>query len=1689
MYKYLNFFNKKGEYCNFSYDPNLDKWTGRIDFNTVSEGLIEDYQLYVLEQFIDSSSGLTVLGRPHLDSSYLPGPSAPVGPSGTTASAIGVTASFDAMIPVEDIFIYNFELGATQNLLNKYYGISYDFDYDPVQTIAGPSSTYPGIKETSNIRSEALQINIGFQPSNEDGYTSHLYLKDSSGHIFADITVYGEGEEEDERLKDMLMNLGIDLLPQDSIIFDTVDVNESETDWVLINQKRKELLLEYSNIFPYLGSYKALINVIKYFGYQNVRMKEYWKNIDTTSKNFGKYITTDISDLFTENANFNNSRLVPSRIYKKTSLFGLYYDITVDSGEFDDDGIPIVEEVFPFTPQEILIKIFALKKKLKEYFLPLNARIIDVVGEAVFYGKYDINIWNEQARIDSISIGIKPKFSVYPSNKGTIEDLRPLSFFGCPVGPDLNLGGSSNILSWRVGYGSTIYTGGISDTVQTFYIRFEVPGPTAYTVSSTFVYNANTGQTAFSPAEIANSLIDSIKNYGDPISNNFTAYQEGGSSGIIRIVQKVPIGNGTLYVGATSNTTGGIPGGIFLPGPTASTSPPLGNSGGTSTSINVSSGPFGTFGPSGAPMSYYESCFLGYFDRTNLTINELNDAEGIPVGCPMILQNETFNITWDDADVTFDQIDQPDPSTYGSTGSYLFSRFTVSNDIIGWTSIYPNPGLPTGATYLNIPVGASISGFPYSSYPHLNVYSWNNLGYYGHHEMQWIVSKPETDTPEFVLNSGRLSISEINQYPIILPYAGNYKVELYLWDGYNNKSSLINSDYIEVTVPDIDLIGWYQYRERDYSWDTHRYRVQSEYAKWPKNSGYLPNENLTWNDYGSTWDIPMHPNEEMDMADMSFNSLDALEFYQSQTNPSDNPLVDRLPYKFNLIGEAPRWNDLYHLWWDGMGTRLTQFNIQGLTGQSATIFMTRENTQLDINAGSIYRVGSIAGYTGATGATSLIGATGDLIVSELNKRVYRFDGTSWNYVKDIVDCFHYDFESSNLESKFKSLVKALNETIQGNSEFYPYLSDFIYYYNEQYDSNSNLSPYINAVSKNFDRSKRHIMNMIGGTVDETTYETTNFGFIGDIPTYFEMYDIKNLAFGSLDGEFVIDSGFPNTIPVNNEVNGILPLSDGSMIVYGDFTSYKGVSCQRIIKLTKNGALDPSFNSGGAGPNGRVMAAVVQSDGKIVIGGLFTAYNGTSRIRLARLEEDGTLDASYTVGTGIVRAAGIPYVYDMFIQDDDKVIIGGIFTSYNGSLRNNLIRVDSSGILDTSFNTGIGPNNSVFNILKTREDKFIIFGLFNSYDGSTVPRGITRINSDGTLDSSFYSGVGFNSINGAFGADLDEFGRILLSGNGWTTYGGTSVGKAVRLTENGNLDPSFTFGTIPTAAGPYRLKSLSNGKTLFAGPFTSYNGNPCGGLIVVNSNGSFDSSFNAGQNEFSSTGVAWGSGTIGVAKVRIQNDGKILIPYPGSTYNGVLSSGLVRIIPENSGSSILISGMTAPYYIGSTGLINLASELNGSTAQSFPGIRNYEYNLVYGSSGWTGSGSPTLVPKKIQAISKAFTSPEEIEIEYEGIIGTSYGRSLIKNPNWNGIRVLKYTRELPLLTNVNFTYDLAKMKGKTNPTWILHKENDSDFQDIYFNNPYFSYLFTKRGSYTFSLTLEDTNGNEKTITKTELIKIV
>ena len=180
------------------------------------------------------------------------------------------------------------------------------------------------------------------------------------------------------------------------------------------------------------------------------------------------------------------------------------------------------------------------------------------------------------------------------------------------------------------------------------------------------------------------------------------------------------------------------------------------------------------------------------------------------------------------------------------------------------------------------------------------------------------------------------------------------------------------------------------------------------------------------------------------------------------------------------------------------------------------------------------------------------------------------------------------------------------------------------------------------------------------------------------------------------------------------------------------------------------------------------------------------------------------------------------------------------------------------------------------------------------------------------------------------------------------------------------------------------------------------------------------------------------------------------------------------------------------------MIELHNELVGSTAD---GIKDYTYNIVIGQTGGTHSpiysGSLTGVTgatslgfaSKIIATKKSYNAYDTETYSFNGgVVGTRFGRSVTSNISWNELRTLKYTTELGRWSQVNFSYLNGGMHGKKNPTWELIRENDSDWVNIYYNGDYFSYLFNKSGSYTLNLTLEDTNGNTKKITKTELIKI-
>jgi len=134
-----------------------------------------------------------------------------------------------------------------------------------------------------------------------------------------------------------------------------------------------------------------------------------------------------------------------------------------------------------------------------------------------------------------------------------------------------------------------------------------------------------------------------------------------------------------------------------------------------------------------------------------------------------------------------------------------------------------------------------------------------------------------------------------------------------------------------------------------------------------------------------------------------------------------------------------------------------------------------------------------------------------------------------------------------------------------------------------------------------------------------------------------------------------------------------------------FTTYNGAARNRIARLNANGSLDATFNPG-AGADNTVYKVAVQPDGKILLAGAFANARSAARSRIARLNADGTLDTTFNPGTGANNT-----IWSVAIQSDGRIIVSGAFSTFNGAPRVRLARLNADGSLDNSFNVGSGMN--------------------------------------------------------------------------------------------------------------------------------------------------------------------------------------------------------------------------------------------------------------------------------------------------------------------------------------------------------------------------------------------------------------
>ena len=303
---------------------------------------------------------------------------------------------------------------------------------------------------------------------------------------------------------------------------------------------------------------------------------------------------------------------------------------------------------------------------------------------------------------------------------------------------------------------------------------------------------------------------------------------------------------------------------------------------------------------------------------------------------------------------------------------------------------------------------------------------------------------------------------------------------------------------------------------------------------------------------------------------------------------------------------------------------------------------------------------------------------------------------------------------------------------------------------------------------------------------------------GDFTTY-NTISRNRIARANVDGSN--DASFNPGSGANDFINSMV-LASGKIIIGGGFTSYNGQSRYHVARLDANGALDNGFNPG-LGADDTVWAVAVQTDGKVLIGGEFNNVNGFPRAHIARLNSDGTVDETFNP-TNTLNAA----VQTIVVANDGSIYIGGDFTLAGSFSRNAIARLKSDGTLDPAFDPRTGANGPVYAMALQTDGKLVIGGSFDVVDLHDR-NNIARLNSNGTLDTTFDPGRGANDA--VYALALAPGGRILVGGL-FTSVSDTHRVGVARLFADGTVDTSFMDTAYNQFAGIQNPPYFTEGST-------------------------------------------------------------------------------------------------------------------------------------------------------------------------------------------------------------------------------------------------------------------------------------
>jgi uncharacterized delta-60 repeat protein len=412
------------------------------------------------------------------------------------------------------------------------------------------------------------------------------------------------------------------------------------------------------------------------------------------------------------------------------------------------------------------------------------------------------------------------------------------------------------------------------------------------------------------------------------------------------------------------------------------------------------------------------------------------------------------------------------------------------------------------------------------------------------------------------------------------------------------------------------------------------------------------------------------------------------------------------------------------------------------------------------------------------------------------------------------------------------------------------------------------------------------------------------------------------------GASLLDQSFKIGTGGNAYIEQALEQPDGKILICGLVTQFDGKRLFCLGRLNSDGSIDTTFNHS---VDYWVRHMLLQPDGKIVIGGMFNHVGTTSRNLIARLNPDGSLDPTFNPGRGAQISIGTgvnndprPFIIWMDLLPDGKILATGNFREYDGVQSSGVVRINPDGSRDASFNVGAGINSWGRFVKRFDNNKIALTGWFTSYNNRNFNR-LVILNSDGSFDA---------SVNAFYGDKTAIYTVHLQSDGKWITAGhslndqGLFKREIVRLNPNGSVDESW-----PTKANEkvQTILPQPDGKLIIVGEFSHVNDVYKPGIARLNADGSLDPTFHV-----DAAGMIWG--------VHQTRDKKLLVCGQVRAIDGVPVGYLARLVlPEH-----LEQPLVAPQ-IGSTRMTG--GKFRCEVASAPNAVYALQYKEDFDASNW------------------------------------------------------------------------------------------------------------------------------------------